>query len=110
METVRTVVESLIRLIKAEIDPGEVLAAADDVFEVPNVPRLILHGPALAENGDRRTTASPAFACSPMMVRVGLNTLGHDVRSGWCMLRRAQVYQKLYSEKPASRNCPVGKR
>ncbi len=57
METVRTVVENLIRLIKAEIDPDAVLVAADDVFEVPNVPSLILQGPTLAENGDRRTMA-----------------------------------------------------
>ena len=57
METVRIVVESLIRLIKAEIDPDAVLVAADDVFEVPNVPSLILQGPTLVENGDRRTMA-----------------------------------------------------
>ncbi len=30
METVRTVVENLIRLIKAEIDPDAVLVAAED--------------------------------------------------------------------------------
>ena len=57
METVRTVVENLIRLVKAEIDPAAVLVAADDVFEVPNVPSLILQGPTLVENGDRRTMA-----------------------------------------------------
>ena len=55
METVRTVVESFIRLVKAEIDPDAVLVAADDVFEVPNVPSLILQGPTLIENGDRRS-------------------------------------------------------
>ena len=53
METVRTVVESFIRLVKAEIDPEAVLVAADDVFEVPKVPSLILQGPTLMENGDR---------------------------------------------------------
>ena len=57
METVRTVVESFIRLVKAEIDPEAVLVAADDVFEVPKVPSLILQGPTLMENGDRRTQA-----------------------------------------------------
>ena len=57
METVRTVVENLIRLVKAEIDPDALLVAADDVFEVPNVVSLILQGPTLVENGDRRTMA-----------------------------------------------------
>ncbi|MCK7511753.1 MAG: hypothetical protein MZV70_52060 [Desulfobacterales bacterium] len=52
LETVRTVVENPIRLIKAEIDPDAVLVAADDVFEVPNVPSLILQGPTLV--GKRR--------------------------------------------------------
>ncbi len=53
--TVRPVVETLIRLVKVEIDPEAVLVAADDVFEVPRVPSLILQGPTLVENGDRRT-------------------------------------------------------
>jgi hypothetical protein len=57
LETVRTVVESFIRLVKAEIDPEAVLVAADDVFEVPKVPSLILQGPTLIENGERRTQA-----------------------------------------------------
>ena len=55
--TVRPVVETLIRLVKAEIDPDAVLVAADDVFEVPKVPSLILQGPTLVEDGDRRTQA-----------------------------------------------------
>ena len=55
--TVRPVVETLIRLVKAEIDPVAVLVATDDVFEVPRVPSLILQGPTLVENGDRRTQA-----------------------------------------------------
>ena len=33
------------------------LVAADDAFEVPKVPSLILQGPTLVENGDRRTQA-----------------------------------------------------
>ena len=49
--------ETLIRLVKVEIDPEAVLVAADDVFEVPRVPNLILQGPTLVENGDRRTQA-----------------------------------------------------
>ena len=55
--TVRPVVETLIRLVKADIDSDAVLVAADDVFEVPKVPSLILQGPTLVENGDRRTQA-----------------------------------------------------
>ena len=55
--TVRSVVETLIRLVKADIDPEAVLVAADDVFEVPKVPSLILQGPTLVEHGDRRTQA-----------------------------------------------------
>lgn len=57
LETVRTVVESFIRLVKAEIDPEAVLVAADDVFEVSRTPSLILQGPTLVEDGDRRTQA-----------------------------------------------------
>ena len=55
--SIRPVVETLIRLVKAEIDPQAVLVAADDVFEAPKVPSLILQGPTLVENGDRRTLA-----------------------------------------------------
>ena len=55
--TVRPVVETLIRLVKAEIDPEAVLVASNDVFEVPKVPSLILQGPTLVEDGDRRTQA-----------------------------------------------------
>ncbi|MBW2104118.1 MAG: hypothetical protein JRH05_15995 [Deltaproteobacteria bacterium] len=57
MDTIRIVVESFIRLVKTEIDPDAVLVATDDAFEVPKVPSLILQGPTLVENGDRRTQA-----------------------------------------------------
>jgi hypothetical protein len=57
LDTIRIVVESFIRLVKTEIDPDAVLVAADDAFEVPKVPSLILQGPTLVENGDRRTQA-----------------------------------------------------
>ena len=57
METIRLVVETFIRLVRAEIDPEAVLVASDDIFEVPDVPSLILQGPMLAEDGDRRTQA-----------------------------------------------------
>jgi len=57
LDTIRIVVESFIRLVKTEIDPDAVLVATDDAFEVPKVPSLILQGPTLVENGDRRTQA-----------------------------------------------------
>ncbi len=53
----REVVESLVRLAKSEIHAGAVLVASDDMFEVSNVPSIILQGPTLTENGDRRTLA-----------------------------------------------------
>lgn len=57
MELIREVVEAFIRLVKADIDPGAVLVAADDVFEVPRVPSVILQGPTLSEDAARRTLA-----------------------------------------------------
>ncbi len=55
MESIRLVVESFIRLVKAEIEEDAVLVFSDDVFEVPNVPSVVLQGPTLTENGDRRS-------------------------------------------------------
>ncbi|HUT54396.1 MAG TPA: hypothetical protein VM658_13490 [bacterium] len=55
MDTVRTVIESFIRLVKAEIHSDAVLVASDDVFVVPNVPSVVLQGPTLVEDGDRRS-------------------------------------------------------
>ncbi len=57
MDTVRAVVETLIRLGKSEIDPKAVLVAADDAFEVKGEPSVILQGPTLTENRGRRTMA-----------------------------------------------------
>lgn len=57
MNTLREVVESFIGLAKSEIHPGAVLVCADDVFEVSNVPSVVLQGPTITENGDRRTPA-----------------------------------------------------
>lgn len=50
-------VESFVRLAKSEIHPGAVLVCADDVFEVTNVPSIVLQGPTLSEDGDRRSQA-----------------------------------------------------
>ena len=57
MNTIRTVVETFIRLVKAQIDPNAVLVLADDIFEVTDVPSVILQGPTLTENSERRTLA-----------------------------------------------------
>jgi hypothetical protein len=55
LETVRLAIESFLRLAKSEIHGGTVLVAADDAFEVKDVPSVILQGPSLTENRDRRT-------------------------------------------------------
>ena len=57
MNILRKVVESFVRLAKSEIHPGAVLVCADDVFEVTDVPSVVLQGPTLTEDGDRRTPA-----------------------------------------------------
>lgn len=57
MDTLRTAVETLIRLVKAGVHEDAVLVAPDDVFEVKRVPSVLLQGPTLVENGARRTMA-----------------------------------------------------
>lgn len=57
MDVLREVVESFVRLVKSEIHPGAVLVCAADVFEVTSVPSVVLQGPTLSEDGDRRTPA-----------------------------------------------------
>lgn len=57
MDVLREVVELFIRLAKSEIDPGAVMVCADDVFEVTDVPSVVIQGPTLSEDGDRRTPA-----------------------------------------------------
>ena len=55
MDVLREVVEAFVRLVKSEIQPGAVLVCADDIFEVTDVPSVVLQGPTLSEDGDRRT-------------------------------------------------------
>ena len=57
MFSVRDVVETFVRLVKAEITANAVLVPPDDVVEVPRLPSLLLHGPMLAEDKPRRTMA-----------------------------------------------------
>jgi len=54
---IKTVVESLIRLFKAEIHSDTVLVVSDDILEVTNTPSIILQGPKLIENRLRRSQA-----------------------------------------------------
>jgi hypothetical protein len=53
----REVVESFIRLVKAEINQDAVLVSSDDLFEVTKSPSFVLQGPTVAENTGRRTFA-----------------------------------------------------
>ncbi len=55
MGSIRTVTETLIRKIKADIRPGAVLVLPDDLFEVQRTPSVILQGPNLSENKQRRS-------------------------------------------------------
>lgn len=57
MDTIRPAIETLIRLFKTEVHPGALLVAPDDVFAVTKTPSVILQGPNLTENIDRRTLA-----------------------------------------------------
>ncbi|MEN6358273.1 MAG: hypothetical protein ABFD83_14465 [Armatimonadota bacterium] len=58
MDILREVVEALIRLAKSEVDPSVVLISADDMFEVTKTPSVVLQGPTLTEDSDRRTQTS----------------------------------------------------
>ena len=57
METLRDIVEALIRLFQREVHERAVLVPLDDVHEIKSPPSLILQGPALAENRCRRVQA-----------------------------------------------------
>lgn len=57
MNSLRPVVEELIRLVKRELCSGAVLIAADDAFETKKVPIVILQGPTLKLNNGRQTMA-----------------------------------------------------
>ncbi len=54
---IKTAVESLIRLFKAEVHPDTVLVVSDDLFEVTTTPSIILQGPKMIENKLRRSSA-----------------------------------------------------
>jgi len=55
--SVRDVVETFIRLVKAEVLQDAVLVPPDDAYEVQRVPSLVIQGPRLVEDRARRTMA-----------------------------------------------------
>ena len=57
MYSVRDVVETFIRLVKAEVLQDAVLVPPDDAYEVQRTPSLVIQGPRLVEDKARRTMA-----------------------------------------------------
>jgi len=57
MTLMREVVESFLRLLRAEVHPNAVLVPPDDVFEVSKVPSFIVQGPTPVEDWARRCPA-----------------------------------------------------
>ena len=57
MYSVRDVVETFIRLVKAEVLQDAVLVPPDDAYEVQRTPNLVIQGPRLVEDKARRTMA-----------------------------------------------------
>jgi len=57
MSLMREVVESFLRLLRAEVHPNVVLVPPDDLFEVSKVPSFIVQGPTPVEDGARRCPA-----------------------------------------------------
>lgn len=55
--TIKQVTEALIRLIRAEIESDAVLTPSDTEFEVKRTPSLLLQGPRITENFQRRSMA-----------------------------------------------------
>ena len=73
MNTIRTVIETLIRLVQSEVLPEAVLVAPDDVFEVKRTPNLLLQGPTLHENAARRSMAPLIHKDVPSLSYEGKN-------------------------------------
>ena len=57
MDTLRLAVEALIRLAQDVILAGAVLVPPDDLFEVTATPSLMIQGPTIGENRNRRSEA-----------------------------------------------------
>jgi hypothetical protein len=107
METIRLVTETFLRLLKAEVDPETMLVAADDVFEVPQVPSLVVQGPTLVEDALRRTcvqrlvrdTASMTYqaGAAPRLYHLDFEliaTAGHEGELLDLLANVARCYQR----------------
>jgi hypothetical protein len=55
--SVRDVIESFIRKLQAEVTPQAVLINKNDLFETTRIPSLVIQGPEVVENRERRTKA-----------------------------------------------------
>ena len=55
MYSVREVIESFIRKLQADITPHAVLINKNDFFETTDIPSLLIQGPTITENKNRRT-------------------------------------------------------
>jgi hypothetical protein len=51
------VIETFIRRLQAEVTPNAVLINKNDLFETTNIPSLVIQGPEVEENKERRTRA-----------------------------------------------------
>ena len=57
MYSVREVIESFIRKLQMDISPHAVLINKNDFFETTDIPSLVIQGPTITENKNRRTAA-----------------------------------------------------
>ena len=57
MYSVREVIEAFIRKLQAEVTTQAVLINKNDLFETTKIPSLVIQGPEVEENRDRRTRA-----------------------------------------------------
>ncbi len=55
MYSVREVIESFVRKLQAGITPNAVLINKNDLFETTDIPCLVIQGPTIVENRNRRT-------------------------------------------------------
>lgn len=55
--SIRQVIEAFIRKLQIEVIPHAVLINKNDLFETVDIPSLVIHGPEVEENRERRTKA-----------------------------------------------------
>ncbi len=57
MYSLREVIDAFIRKLQAEITPQAVLINKNDLFETTDIPSLVIQGPEVIENKERRSQA-----------------------------------------------------